>query len=329
MFKEKEIKVENQSLVSVIIPTYNNGHVIARALDSLFSQIYENLEIIVVDDGSTDGTKDVVLKVAERFPKKKIIFEYQENSGVSAARNKGIDIARGEYICFLDSDDTLSNHSISKRVESLKRHPDIDIVFSDVFVRNKIDGYWLKNTDFLKAFRKNIERSDGEEYVLDGNFYKKFFDFSPYPICTQAIMMKRTCFDSGLRFALDLPSAQDVFLWFEILKGKRSVYINEALAIYYREDSTLTKGHETSLLCNIRMFEKLLAMSDCSEVFGVFKRNLSQFYFYLSYFYRSKKKMYDKALSYAVKSIILNPFRFLVWRNFLACIVLMTLNRKK
>ena len=86
--------------VSVIIPTYNRSHCLGDAIDSVLAQTHKNLEIIVVDDGSTDGTKDIVRSYG--WPVKYI---YQTNQGVSAARNRGIKEARSEWIAFLDSDD--------------------------------------------------------------------------------------------------------------------------------------------------------------------------------------------------------------------------------
>ena len=87
-------------LVSVIIPTYNSAGYIEEALESVFEQTLQDFEIIVVDDGSTDGTGEVLRKYGDR-----IRYIYQENNGPASARNGGIRVARGEYIAFLDADD--------------------------------------------------------------------------------------------------------------------------------------------------------------------------------------------------------------------------------
>src|SRR4051812_13032545 len=92
-----------KSLVSVVIPTYNRAYILGRALDSLLAQTYRNLDIIVVDDGSTDGTRDLI---AEKYSHdSRIRYVYQDNQGVSAARNSGLRLMRGDYVALLDSDD--------------------------------------------------------------------------------------------------------------------------------------------------------------------------------------------------------------------------------
>jgi glycosyltransferase involved in cell wall biosynthesis len=115
-------------LVSVIIPTYNYGRYLGKALASCKSQTYKRLEIIVVDDGSTDDTRGVV----ERFGPDPV-YIFQENKGVSRARNTGLEVARGELLTFLDADDYLLPDSIAARAEILRSRPDIGIVFSDTY----------------------------------------------------------------------------------------------------------------------------------------------------------------------------------------------------
>ncbi len=88
-------------LISVIIPTYNRANFLGEAIESVLSQTYKNLEVIIIDDGSTDDTRQLI----EKYTDKRIIYLYQEHGGTSAARNKGIQEAKGEYIAFLDSDD--------------------------------------------------------------------------------------------------------------------------------------------------------------------------------------------------------------------------------
>ena len=118
---------DNQSpLVSVIIPTDIADRVIEKAIQSVVDQRYRSYEIIVVDDGSTDKTKDIL-----RGFNGQIRCLYQENRGPSAARNAGIKIAQGKYICFLDADDLLTPDKLAAQVDFLELHPDIAFVFSD------------------------------------------------------------------------------------------------------------------------------------------------------------------------------------------------------
>lgn len=115
-----------KKLVSVIIPTYNRGDLIAETIRSVLRQSYKNLEIIVVDDGSTDGTAGIVKGIDDP----RVRYIYQDNAGLPAApRNRGIRESRGEYIAFLDSDDIWLRDKIERQVEVLDRNPQVGLVY--------------------------------------------------------------------------------------------------------------------------------------------------------------------------------------------------------
>ena len=101
------MKESNNPVISVIIPCYNVEDYISECLNTVINQTFKELEIIVIDDGSKDCTKDIIEKFAKKD--KRIIVINQENSGPSAARNRGVEIARGQYIGFIDSDDYIDN----------------------------------------------------------------------------------------------------------------------------------------------------------------------------------------------------------------------------
>jgi glycosyltransferase involved in cell wall biosynthesis len=105
--------------VSVVIPAYNRAHFLPEVVESALAQTYRDFEVIVIDDGSTDNTPEV----ASRFPPA-VRYYRQENQGLSAVRNKGIELARGEYIIFLDSDDVLLKDALEKSVLFLDQHPE-------------------------------------------------------------------------------------------------------------------------------------------------------------------------------------------------------------
>lgn len=111
---------QNDPRVSIIIPTYNRAEVISRAVESALDQKYNNIEVIVVDDGSTDQTHEVMAKYEDDIKYTRL----DENMGANAARNKGIELATGEYISFLDSDDEYPIDNIQKKVEVLRDLPD-------------------------------------------------------------------------------------------------------------------------------------------------------------------------------------------------------------
>lgn len=110
--------MNDEKTVSIIIPAYNVENYIHRALNSAIKQTYSSVEVVVIDDGSNDGTWNVIKKYAEKYPN--IVAVHQNNNGVSAARNKAIDLCKGEYFLFLDSDDWLEENA----VENLMRYQD-------------------------------------------------------------------------------------------------------------------------------------------------------------------------------------------------------------
>lgn len=111
--------------VSVIIPTYNRASMLLEALESIFEQTYPVHEIIVVDDGSTDNTREVVENYRDR-----VSYIYQQNAGPASARNRGLSQATGDYITFLDSDDLYLPRKIEKQVQYLAEHPSVAMVYS-------------------------------------------------------------------------------------------------------------------------------------------------------------------------------------------------------
>ena len=116
-------QIQNIPLVSVIVPVHNGAKFLANALDSIFSQTYDSIEVIVVDDGSSDTTPEVAL-----LCKSKIKYIHQENQGPAAARNKGIQQARGSLLAFLDSDDIWMPEKLQEQVAYLDSHQEISCV---------------------------------------------------------------------------------------------------------------------------------------------------------------------------------------------------------
>jgi len=116
-------------VVSVIVAAYNYGHFIGYALDSLAAQTYKKWECIVVDDGSTDNTREVVEAYAAKDSR--VRYLHQENAKQAAARNNGLRNATGDYFLFMDADDLIEPRKLEWQVEFLERHPNVDIVYSD------------------------------------------------------------------------------------------------------------------------------------------------------------------------------------------------------
>ena len=134
MNTSNEISLRNPLLISVVIPMHNSEKWIRETLVSVCLQDYKNLEIVLIDDGSNDDSLEVVEKVLHEFPSTKIRLHSIKNSGVSYARNLGIQMAEGELIAFLDSDDVWDKTKLSQQYLYLESHPDLIAVLCDFYI---------------------------------------------------------------------------------------------------------------------------------------------------------------------------------------------------
>ncbi|MGX1191849.1 glycosyltransferase [Metabacillus sp. SLBN-84] len=150
--------------VSIITPCYNGEEFLGRYLDSVLNQSYNNLEVILIDDGSTDKTSDIAKSYERKFLDNNIefLYIYQSNRGQAEALNKGLKIFKGEYLTWPDSDDILSTDSIEKKVKFLEENNEYDIVRSDAQIVNE------NNTSkILNYFAKDNSNKFKEDLFLD------------------------------------------------------------------------------------------------------------------------------------------------------------------
>ena len=153
------------NLVSVIIPTWNRSAALAKAIDSVIAQTHVNWEVIVVDDGSTDDTGNMVSELSNRDPR--IRYIYQTNAGVSAARNRGIALVKGNFVAFLDSDDLWEPWKVELQVSCLKEHPELGMIWTDMVAIGP-DGA-VAHPRYLKKMYSSYRRFEEKDLFL-GNF---------------------------------------------------------------------------------------------------------------------------------------------------------------
>lgn len=202
-------KTKNNPTVSVIIPTYNRAHLIGRAIQSVLNQTYQDFEIIVVDDGSTDNTDEVV----KDFGDERIGYiRHKGNKGGAAARNTGIRAAKGEYIAFLDDDDEFLPNKIESLLPPLQASDDtVGLVYSKVHIIES-EG---KSMYFPE---KGLSGDIFEEY-LAGPFFQ-----------TNSTLIKR---DAIALFDESLPRWQDADFHLRILRKYHAIFVDIVSAKYY------------------------------------------------------------------------------------------------
>lgn len=197
--------------VSVIIPTYNCTEYISNAINSVLSQTYKNYEIIVIDDGSTDNTKD---KLIPFISEEKIKYFYIKNSGPAKARNVGIKKSKGDYIAFLDSDDLWLPDKLMLQIDFLDRSSDIEVVHCDLEFFNKD-----------KILHDVINK---DKLILDGLIFNDCLLLRSL-VFLSSLLVKRSILDTVGLFDESLYTAEDVNLILRIAKKHKFGYINKVL----------------------------------------------------------------------------------------------------
>ena len=196
--------------ISVIIPSYNRAHTLARSLDSVINQTFPATNIIVVDDGSNDGTDDLIHNKYSN-----ISYLYQENGGVSSARNRGILASSTDWLAFLDSDDEWLPEKLERQVQELDRYPDYRIIHNDEL--------WIRNGERLNP--KDKHQKNG------GDLFEQ--SLALCCISPSAVMIHKSVFDTVGLFDETLPACEDYDLWLRICCRYSILYIDKPLIKKY------------------------------------------------------------------------------------------------
>ena len=199
------------TLVSIIIPVYNGANYLRGAIDSALSQTYANVEIIVVNDGSTDDSESIALSYGS-----KIRYFYKSNGGVSTALNLGIKEMRGDYFSWLSHDDEYYPYRIEEQISALKRDGDMTkIVYGDWEIFDESDN----------SIKQQIFKDIASEEKLSDSIYPVIRGF----LQGCEIMIHKSHFERVGVFDENLRCIQDTLMWFKLFRSQRLIYINRIL----------------------------------------------------------------------------------------------------
>ncbi|MBR4041818.1 MAG: glycosyltransferase [Bacteroidaceae bacterium] len=204
-------------MISIVIPLYNKENTIARALDSVLAQTYQDFEVVVVDDGSTDGGVAVV----EQYTDPRIRLIRQANAGVSAARNRGIAEAKGEYVAFLDADDEWMPEFLEEIVVLQHEFPACKAQATNYI----FNSYGVKSPTILRKIP-----FQGERGVLT-NYFEVAYCSHP-PVCSICVCIQRTLLQDIGGFPLGIRSGEDLLTWARIAVRTQWAYSMKTLAQY-------------------------------------------------------------------------------------------------
>ena len=210
--------------VSVVIPTYNRDEVLGHSIDSVLAQTYEDFELIVVDDGSTDDTQ----AVCKAYEDDRLTYLRQANEGAAVARNTGIERARGEFVAFQDSDDVWHPEKLRKQMQVFEEGAaDVGVVYTG-FWRVADDGRTYVPGPGIEPKEGNVHQA-----LLGQNF-----------VSTQVAVVRKRCFETAGVFDERLPRFQDWELWLRLSKHFAFGLVDEPLVTAYDRPDSISNDHQ-------------------------------------------------------------------------------------
>jgi glycosyltransferase involved in cell wall biosynthesis len=243
-------------LITVVITCYNHGKYLSEAIESVLNQTYKPIEIIVVDDGSTDNTREVTSGYSG------IQYVYQSNQGLSAARNTGADHSSGDRILFLDADDWLIPQALSINVQYLERNPEVAFV-----------------SGAFKVLKIESSEEISMQTTVSDNYYNRLLEFN-YISMHATVLYRRWVFQE-FRFDTSLKACEDYDLYLRVARKYPVLHHSEFIAVYRLHDSNMS--YNTEMMMNaaidaLKRQEPFLNSEDEKESYKKGIRNFKLFY---------------------------------------------------
>ncbi|HWQ42964.1 MAG TPA: glycosyltransferase [Desulfosporosinus sp.] len=219
--------------VSVVVPTYNHARYLPYALESIINQSYPNIEVLVIDDGSKDGTAELVKPY-----RSKVNYAYKENGGTPSALNLGLSLATGKYICWLSADDMFLEDKVSKQLGLMESDPSLGFSYTSFIV---IDANGTKQYDVNSAYFPN--KQEMVTKLMEGCF-----------INGSSVMMRSSALQEIGNFDESLSQAHDYDLWMRFLRHYSCGFLGEHLLAYrwHGENMSNNPNEECSIIVRER-----------------------------------------------------------------------------
>ena len=319
--------------VSIVLPTYNRAKLIMRALYSIRDQNYNNWELIIVDDGSVDNTKELIDEFSKNI-NQNIVYIYQENKGAGCARNCGISKCSGELIAFIDSDDAWTKNHLKDSVGAFIDNPQIDWVCSDLSRIEIKTGKIIVSSNFHedgrnpKFFNLKKQKNGNVNIIKDKRLVRFLLNYGVIGHLPCSVL-RRTVFEfSQIR---NFRIGEDRLFSIEAAKhGAIFAYIDNIHLHFGVHDShsTVGKNEETQKYIDVhselaRMYRFIYENKSFSFVERMLaRRALSREYFWgLAYNGLWAKEKKNLAIFYFYHAIKIWPFSFLFWKTFIFCFI--------
>ena len=292
------IAADESPAVSVIVATYNRANLLPETIDSILAQTFQNFELIVVDDGSTDNTRAVLERYGSRLR-----YFHQPNKGASAARNFGVGHARTSWIAFQDSDDLSTPTHLEALIGYVRQFPGYGMVFAN---GGYVGGAQHRHETIIPAAISR--RLQGQEVTLVDLFEKSL-------VRLQASIIAKTAYESIGGMDESLQICEDLDFFFRLITRYRIAYLDRVVFLYRTHSGNLTENEELRLTENIRVIQKL--MCDYPQARGLIgesavARRLAYRYYRLAKG-RWRCNRRDAARQAIVEAIRLRPFHLKYW----------------
>jgi glycosyltransferase involved in cell wall biosynthesis len=220
--------MKQNPLISVVMPAYNSEKTVGEAIKSVLKQTYRNFEFIIVDDGSTDRSLEII-KIYARKDRRIKILHNKKNEGIAKTRNYGIKKSKGKYIAVQDSDDISSPRRFEKQVDFLEKNPDVGVVGS-----------------FIEIFDNSKKIRDIRKYPKEDKKLREMI-FFVCPIAQPSTMIRKETLEKVGLYDKKYPLSEDIDLWFRIGEKYKFSNIQEVL-LKYRENPKSATGSKTKLI---------------------------------------------------------------------------------
>ena len=295
--------VNDTPLVTVVIPTFNRANFVRQAIESVLQQRFQDYELIVVDDGSTDGTRAVIESLGPR-----VRYLYQSNQGAAAARNFGVRHARAPWIAFQDSDDLCAPDHLESLYGYVRDHPDCGMVFGN---GTYLDGPQHNRNTIIPA--KKSRHLEATGVTLQDLFAKSI-------VRLQASIILKSAYDAVGGMDDSLRICHDLDLFFRLSMRVPIKYLDRTVFFYRKHDSNISGNEELRVMENIKVIEKFLNdFPEARDLIGKFNvaRRLAYRYYRLAKGRRKRNQLpgaleaIDAAVARAPYSLKYRVYRYL------------------
>jgi len=281
-------------MISVIIPLYNKENYIKRAINSVLNQTYQNFEIIIVNDGSTDRSLEKVKEIKDS----RIKIINQKNQGVSAARNRGIKEAKFNYIAFLDADDEWERDYLKTIVYLIKKYPECKVFATNYKM--------VDSKGNIKYPRINGLSKDFEEGIIDCEKYFEIASKSDPILWTSAICVEKKAINEIGGFPLGVRGGEDLITWAKLMvKNKLAFKYKKYLAIFYR--NTNIKNNNSSKNYRIVSYDEDIVVKELIKLYKEYQ--LEELKLYIAYWFKIKLNIFLRAKEYELAKKEFNYFK--------------------